>query len=317
MFNVCFSENNEIPKLNEGFQRSRKKSFYQLFFRTIGVLYVTCIVMMLQVYISRKVPGKTLCPSTEAEHSSSVLSTVVATSQEFSTQSLFEVCVVTARRPDNVSYVTRNLASLVVQGVDSRDVTVVDVDASSWAFLGFFVGVKLPDVRDVRRMADCVDDGNDVKTGVPCPVMQSNYDMSMALTVCWEAARVVGKEWLLFIEDDVVACEGSMQKIRRRLEEISGKAGVSMIRFSKGAMGYALRAKYVLDLVTDIRMQASVKPHDFIVENGDWGGGAKQLVFAENLFHHIGEISSIPYRNKADYVNAYGEQRKDVCGQRL
>jgi hypothetical protein len=229
----------------------------------------------------------------------------------------FEVCVVTARRPGNASYVAGHLASLVAEGVDPRDVTVVDVDAGSGAELQGFAGAKLPDVRAVRRMADCVDDGNDVETGVPCPVLQANYDMSMALAVCWEAARGAGKEWLLFAEDDVVACAGSLRKIRQRLEEARGEPGACMVRFGKGAMGYALRARHALDLVADIRAQAASTPHDLVVVGGAWSGAAERPAFGENLFHHVGEVSTIPYRNKKNYLDAYGDMRKDVCGQAL
>jgi hypothetical protein len=210
-----------------------------------------------------------------------------------------------------------NLKSLVAEGVNLYDVTVIDLDGEARPGLESFVGLKVPNVQIMRKKADCVDDGNDVETGVPCPVLQSNYDMSLALVVCGEAARAAGKEWMLFVEDDVVACAGSIEKILKRIEESRGEPETFMVRFSKGAMGYALRIRYMLDLVADIRAQALSSPHDIVVVGGGWINTASKITFQENLFHHVGEISTIGYRNKQYYRDAYSEMRKDVCGQSL
>jgi hypothetical protein len=230
----------------------------------------------------------------------------------------FEACVITSQRPGGISYVAGILASLSAEGLNLRDVTVVDTDGTARAGMAKeFLAVKLPDVQLTRRLADCVDDGEDVESGVPCRVLQSNYDMSMALAVCAEAARAAGKEWVLFVEDDVVACEGSLEKILRRLEEARGEPGARMVRFSKGAMGYALRIRHALDLIADIRSQALSTPHDLVDTGGAWSGAAGRATFPENLFHHVGEVSTISYRNKRDYLDKYSEMRKDVCGQPL
>ncbi len=83
-------------------------------------------------------------------------------------------------------------------------------------------------------------------------------------------------------------------------------------------MGYALRIRCLLDLVYEIRAQALSTPHDIVVVGWPWTDDENSKnTFDHNLFHHVGEISTISYRNKQYYRDAYDEMRKDLCGQAL
>jgi len=268
---------------------------------TLFALYAVCVMTVLELWICKRdyAPRRA-----QASYPQAGLAP-------------FEVCVLTARRPENASYVEGALRSLEREGVSMRDVTVVDTDGEARARLGDFGEAKVPPLLDRRRLADCVDDGRDVSSGVPCRVLQSNYDVSMALSLCESAARAAGKDWILVMEDDVEACEGSMEAISARLREAQGEPSTCLVNFSKFSRGYALRARHALDLMAEIRAKASETPYDHVLMRGSWPGAAARAVHGQNQFHHVGEVSTVLYRNEQGYRGEFGAMRSDVCGEPL
>ena len=228
----------------------------------------------------------------------------------------FEVCVITSRRPDNVSYITRNLESLRDENVKMQDITVVDTDGSAGPWLAAFDNIKSPNLLNTRKQSECVDSGEDVASGVPCRVLQSNYDVSMALSVCQNAASKKNKKWILFVEDDVTVCAGAMVKVRHELAQHQNEE-VSLVSFSKFSRCFAISVWYSMQMALEIRQWASVKPYDYVMWSNTWTGNSRQIKYATNLFHHIGETSTLAYRNLDGYKKMYGTMRADHCGQAL
>jgi hypothetical protein len=201
----------------------------------------------------------------------------------------FHTCVLTSSRPNNASYVERAVGSLRDGGF--ARVTVVDAQSMG----------------KHRKLAQCVDDGRDVDVGVPCKVLQSNYDVAMALWHCDARARKA--KWLLFVEDDMEACEGALRGVRSALRRATSDA----VQFSKFSRAFAVRrGAAVLELVANIRCQAQSLPYDVVLWNT-----FTQPLRTRNLFHHVGSVSTVQYRNKEHYVKRYSDMRSDVCGQPL
>jgi len=194
-----------------------------------------------------------------------------------------------------------------------HDVVLLDLDGvfrqrSGWASRVFQVHTLN------RTMAQCVDDGNDVATGLPCRVEQTNHDVAMALEVCGVEAARHSKDWILFIEDDVVACDQTLSTVNNTLSSVNASQ-VAVYRFGKGTQGTAISAKLYGQLIAKIQEFMQSVPFDVvIIYRDDYG---VRLVYPSNLFHHIGNISSVLYRNKRDYLEKYTAMRSDVCGQPL
>lgn len=207
---------------------------------------------------------------------------------------LYHVCLLTSDRPQ--SYVKHSIRSLYREGFSTM--SVIDADGAS----GFGLNVS-----SFRKLADCVDDGKDVVEGVPCKVQQSNYDVAMALWVCDSHARKA--KWILFVEDDMEACAGSLKEVKAALKS----SVLSAVQFSKFSRAFAVRrGASVLDLVSSIRCQAHLAPYDVVL----WNTFPARTI-TRNLFHHMGTVSTIQYRNEDDYLAAYSHMRSDVCGQKL
>lgn len=228
----------------------------------------------------------------------------------------FEVCILTSRRPDNTSYLALSLESLRGEGFSMQDVTLVDTDGSGREWAAHFNGVKLPDVQAVRKRVACIDDGGDVGSGVPCRVMQSNYDVAMTLAVCQAAALRTGKSWVLFMEDDVTACPGSADGVRAELARVHHEQ-VSLVSFSKFSRCFAVSAWYSTHMALEVREHAAAKPYDYVMWSDGWRGNSVQKKHPTNLFHHIGEVSTSKYRNEQGYKDMYSGMRSDKCGEAL
>lgn len=221
---------------------------------------------------------------------------------------LYEVCVLSARRPHNASYVRNTLASL--QRERMGDVTVVDVDGAA-DLSGFAVKAPLVD----RERAGCVDDGKDVAAGVPCRVHQGNLDAAAALHACYVEAAASRKRWVLFLEDDVEACEGSRLEVENALREARH---VAAVKFSKYSRAFAVDLRQIHDLAREIVRQADVAPYEFVVFGNRWNGVPNVFqIHPTNLFHHVGAVSTVQFRNERAYIKVYGKMKGDVCGERL
>jgi len=221
----------------------------------------------------------------------------------------FEVCVLTAERPQNASYIAGHLRALQWEGLSPADMTVVDVDGSA----DLPKPVKVPAVR--RADPNCLDDGKDVVAGVPCRVHQNNLDVATALRLCYREAVAAKKHWILFLEDDMVACEGSIQSVEKALREARH---VAAVKFSKFSRAFAVQLHSAHDLAREIERQADVAPYDMVLWGNRWNGKTNIFqIYPSNLFHHVGAVSTVLYRNEPGYRKVYGQMRSDVCGEPL
>jgi hypothetical protein len=213
------------------------------------------------------------------------------------------ICVVTSERP--VSYLERVLETFAAEGAQHMDgvgVMVVNMDNTSKV-----AGVVHP--AGARKMAVC--DTPDVE-GLPiCKVRQGTLDVTESLLMCAKETS----QWVVLAEDDCEACPGSLREMVEALGGLdAGK--ISMARFSKIATGVAFPVGKVEAYARHAQARIYEKPHDFF-NPSEWDSGGVVHVHARNLFHHIGSVSTIPYRNSEEYHAAYDGMRSDTCGEAL
>jgi len=212
-------------------------------------------------------------------------------SNETKKNSLYHICLLTSKRPK--SYVQQSLKSMRNEGFGG--ITVIDTDGSFGSSLN---------ISSYRKTAECIDDGLDVSSGLPCKVEQSNYDVAMALWVCDLHAE--NAKWIIFVEDDMEACYNSLSDVKKALLTTDNDA----VQFSKFSRAFAIkRGMAVLELFSKIRCHAESTPYDIVLWN-TFPHRTKTV----NLFHHIGTVSTIAYRNNEDYMQKYAQMRSDVCG---
>jgi len=224
-------------------------------------------------------------------------------------RSAFEVCVLTAERPHNASYVGQSLRTLQWEGVNMADVTVVDVDGSA----ELPHAVKVPAVH--RASPNCIDDGKDVVVGVSCRVHQNNLDVAMALQLCYKEALAAHKPWILFVEDDMVACEGSIQSVETALREATQ---VAAVKFSKFSRAFAVQLRSAPDLAREILRQVDMVAYSVVLWSNSWNRKTNIFqIYPSNLFHHVGATSTALYKNENGYRKVYGKKHSDVCGEAL
>jgi hypothetical protein len=212
-------------------------------------------------------------------------------------------CVVTSERP--VSYLERVLDTFREQRVNDMDgvgLIVVNMDGTNW-------GDKVVHP-ETRKLAKC--DTPDVE-GLPiCKVRQSTLDVTESLLYC--ANKTSG--WVVLAEDDCEACPGSIQEIAAKLGQLDSVA-VSLAKFSKFSRGVAFPAGKVEVYARNAQAHVREKPYDYFdVKDWDPHGGII-YIHERNLFHHIGTVSTIGYRNEEVYHTNYDVMRSDYCSEAL
>lgn len=292
---------------------------FRIFFAFVGILQVL-IIIVLEFYL--------LCSGIRHWNDVDLRDTSMRKYRP-RTKPVFEVCIMSARRPGNITYLGGVLRAIERQkqniDVDMwRDVTVLDLDgifSNDETFRGYKF---IPEVNKRRIKAECVNDGLDVSSEaagqLPCKVRQINLDVGVTLDICHRVARRAGKEWILFVEDDVNACENSFGEIQAKIREINQQTlrqnACVVLRFSKMYMAYAMHTNCVNGITEEISRQAKELPHDLVIDAMK-DGNITVVVHERNLFHHEGVVSTIAYRNEKSYREKYSEMRSDYCGQPL
>lgn len=212
-------------------------------------------------------------------------------------------CMVTSERP--VSYLERVLDTFREQRVNEMDgvsLIVVNMDGTNKD-----AGVAHP---LTRKLAVC--DTPDVE-GIPiCKVRQGTLDVTESLLYC--ANRTSG--WVVLAEDDCEACPGSIQEVVEAIHTLDA-AKVSLAKFSKIATGVAFSKDKVALYAAHAQAHVYDKPHDYYNER-EWDPNGSGIHFhGQNLFHHIGTVSTIPYRNEDEYHRLYDAMRGDHCGESI
>ena len=210
-------------------------------------------------------------------------------------------CVVTSERP--VSYLDRVLDTFTSQRVNDMDgvgLVVVNMDRTNNG-----TGITHP---PTRKLAVC--DTPDVE-GIPiCKVRQGTWDVTESLLYC--ANFTSG--WVVLAEDDCEACPGSIQEVVEVLSTLDAGT-VSLAKFAKIATGVAFPKGKVALYAAHAQAHVYDRPHDYYSER-EWDPDGSGIYFhRQNLFHHIGAVSTIPYRNEQAYHAAYDVARSDYCGE--
>jgi hypothetical protein len=212
-------------------------------------------------------------------------------------------CMVTSERP--VSYLERVLDTFREQRVNDMDgvgLIVVNMDGTNKG-----AGVAHP---STRKLAVC--DTPDVE-GIPiCKVRQGTLDVTESLLYC--ANRTSG--WVVLAEDDCEACPGAIQEVVDAISTLD-PAKVSLAKFAKIATGVAFPKSKVAMYVSHAQAHVYDRPHDYYSER-EWDPNGSGIHFhRQNLFHHIGVVSTIPYRNDEEYHRLYDAMRGDFCGESM
>lgn len=212
-------------------------------------------------------------------------------------------CMVTSERP--VSYLKRVLDTFTEQRANYMDdvgLVVVNMDGTSWRD-----SVVHP---HTRKLAAC--DTADME-GLPiCKVRQSTLDVTESLLYC--ANKTSG--WVVLVEDDCEACPGSIEDIVEKLGQLNS-ASTSLARFSKFSRGVAFPVGKIEAYVKNAQAHVRERPYDYFdVKNWDPTGG-QVYIHNRNLFHHIGIVSTIAYRNEKEYHQKFDAMRSDKCGEIL
>jgi hypothetical protein len=161
-----------------------------------------------------------------------------------------------------------------------------------------------------RKLASC--DTPDVE-GLPvCKVRQSTLDVTEALLFCAN----VTSGWVVLVEDDCEACPSSLQEIVTKIGYLD-TVSISLARFSKFSRGVAFPVAKVEAYTRNAQTHVYDRPYDYFdIQAWDPHGGIV-YTYTHNLFHHIGHVSTIMYRNDEEYHKNYDAMRGDYCGEPL
>jgi hypothetical protein len=212
-------------------------------------------------------------------------------------------CMVTSERP--VSYLEKVLDTFNEQRVNEMDgvgLIVVNMDRTNKG-----AGIIYP---LTRKLAVC--DTPDVE-GIPiCKVRQGTLDVTESLLYCSNFTS----GWVVLAEDDCEACNGSIQEIMHTISTLDA-VNVSLAKLAKIATGVAFPKDKVSLYAAHAQAHVYDRPHDFYSER-EWDPSGSGIYFHKrNLFHHIGSVSTISYRNEESYHKQYDAMREDYCGESI
>lgn len=241
----------------------------------------------------------------------------------------FKTCILTSKRPNNVTYLARQIQSITDQARDinlgmQRDIHIVDVDYPSGHLndSGLHGIHFIPDIKTIRKFADCVDDGKDVDQNstmqIPCKVWQANLDLISLFTLCQNEMTLSHAQWALFLEDDVIACRDALIQIQVRIHQYiqeTRNESCTILKLSNLPHLYAMSLPCIPLIIEVLNQSAQNKPSDhaiadLISTNTD---KIQYYVHDRSLFNHIGRTSTIAYRNDEDYLKKYDSMRSSPC----
>jgi hypothetical protein len=215
------------------------------------------------------------------------------------------LCMVSAPRPGNASYLDRTVLALHKQGVHIRDdvgLMIVHVDSQKG------VGVLLKN----RTLVQC---RPPVGENLPsCVVQQSGYDVAASLLLCAQRASA----WVVLLEDDCEVCEGGLDEMLDSIGRLDPRL-MSMAKYSKFSRAWAFPVHKVTAFAASVVRRIKTHPYD-VTRVEEWDTQRERVQFYHhpvNLFHHIGSISTDPVRNTPEYNAMYHTLRRDTCRELL
>jgi hypothetical protein len=201
-----------------------------------------------------------------------------------------------------VPYVAQTAPEVLAQ-LGSSNFTLIDADSTCPKHL-------LPIPLEPRLYAhgrDC-ETGEDTDPLPPCRVRQQSLDVAVSLRICLSLKLA---DWILFLEDDFLPCEGWVQTILSVLQGLP-LLSTKFARFTQGGGAVAFPrqnalaySKYLLDHYTTVPCDRALL--------GPWAPGA-DYVHAVHTLKHIGKVSTIPSRNDDEYQRLYSGLRDNECG---
>lgn len=220
----------------------------------------------------------------------------------------YTYCMVTARRPGPVSYLSRVVRLYETQGItqlDGAGLAIIDVDG--WTRENSTVtAFRLPN----RAHAIC--DRPDVEGLPSCQVRQRTLDVLAALDIC----QKITSGWVILVEDDCEPCPGALSESLEALDKLN-PAGTSMAKFSLNMCATAFPVPRVPDYSTATLNRLYTHPHD-IIKAEDWAGTSSRVYrHHRNLWHHVGAVSTEPHKNNPEWQAQYAGARADICFQTI
>lgn len=232
------------------------------------------------------------------------------------------ICIVTAYR-DKVSYVQQTTAALNHQLKKNANFTmsviivISDDDHHRSSNSAYYEkAFKLPNAsplhsRQKTNGPDC-ETGEDTDPLPPCKVRQQALDVVGALEQCYFSDML--SEWFVLMEDDFEPCANTTLKELWQALQKQQTSNVKFVRFTQGGGGVAFPRASVLPYVNFVREHNREFPHDRMLTMTEWSA-LPDVVLPIHLFKHIGKVSTIAYRNSADYIRDYASIRDNECGE--
>jgi len=201
-------------------------------------------------------------------------------------------CILTSPRPQ-ISYLSETLRFLIQEGADTSAIMVMDASKSSNRLL-------------IQQ------DKTNCSYPVSCQVQQMSLDVVLALRTCAEHTT----DWVVLIEDDVQACPGSIPILVNTLHSLPIEH-TKFAKFSKFGLANAFPKQNINPYTNYVIENLHEVPHDLLISDQGWGAPERSYIHPTNLFHHLGQTSTIPERNDPSFLALYTALRSDICGELL
>jgi hypothetical protein len=134
--------------------------------------------------------------------------------------------------------------------------------------------------------------------------------VALGLRRCSELANK--HQWVLMLEDDMLACPHATDRMAQYLAELDPKT-THAVKFAKFSRAVAFPPDGAVLSYTRAIVEAAARlPYDLVIDS-DWRGGAT-TVYSGSLFSHIGAVSTNPYRNDPLFRQTWAYLRDESCG---
>jgi hypothetical protein len=232
------------------------------------------------------------------------------------------ICVLTAARSGNSSYLTMALTALkneLMASVSSMPISVTVVDVS--------IDVDRADVQLARSQfpdfaferlenkswegcsrLELSADSTDGRP--PCSVRQQTRDMLAALQQCSSHTGTNPGEaeehgWVTLLEDDTELCAGALPIITNLLQAMSSRPGLwRFATFSSYFSGASFPKAVLPAFIRHAWSGMARKPIDHLIYEA-WTPEGRPYEYAGNLLRHRGRVSAFEYRNSDDFRALY------------
>ena len=228
------------------------------------------------------------------------------------------ICMITAYRKDH-SYVQETSKELLAQITHNQQGARVTLSINS-------AGIVLADNpfavalenRVIDHGPDCATPRqNHEDTGdplPPCAVRQQGLDVANALSACYHRVDHVSTDWIILMEDDFMPCEDALTGVLKTLDGLKPME-TKFARFTQGGGVVAFPVDNVLLYALSIMDNIATTPHDRILVL-PWSP-KPDFVFTRHLFKHVGNVSTIEYRNDLEFTRQYAGLRDNSCGEEI